>query len=515
MDARSGDVTPPQGKRGAEAVAMEERISRVSQSRSGDLRGFRLLHGFCPFADSAELQQIEGMSERKPIHVVVLGAGFGGLEFCKRFRHPDARITLVDRTNHHLFQPLLYQVATSGLSAPDVAQPVRAILSERQDITVLFDKVVDFDLANKKVFLQGSMLEYDYLLLALGSQTGYFGHPEWEAFAPGLKTLDDALRIRSRVLLAFEQAETSQDKNDDERLMTIVVIGGGPTGVELAGAFAELARTVLARDFRRIDPSHARIILVEGSPCVLSHLPPDLQESATRQLKDLGVIVRTSTRVKNLRDGEVELDSGEVIRAGNIIWAAGVAASPLTKKLGVPLDKAGRVKVNPDLSLPGRPEVFAIGDMAQVLEEDGKPVPGVSPAAMQMGRHVAKLIKDEIDLSAGRSPRPRFRYWDKGTMATIGRSAAVAWIGRFKFSGWLAWLAWLFVHLIFIIGFRNKLSVLFQWAYSYFSYKRSARLITYMPPETAGRERQAVPQMQSKPKPAAEQPAAQKAAAPW
>jgi NADH:ubiquinone reductase (H+-translocating) len=423
------------------------------------------------------------MPENKTFHVVVLGAGFGGLEFCKHFRRPNARITLVDRTNHHLFQPLLYQVATAGLSAPEIAQPVRAIFSDRPDVTVLLDKVVDFDLANKKVLLQENTLDYDYLVLALGSCTGYFGHPEWEQFAPGLKTIDDALRIRSQVLLAFEKAENQAEAVQRDKLLTIVVVGGGPTGVELSGAFAELARTVLKRDFRHIDPSQAKIILIEGSPNVLSFLPPDLSQSATRQLEHLGVHVRTSMRVKDIRDGEVELSDGEVIRAGTILWTAGVSATPLTKKLGVDLDKAGRVKVNPDLSLPGRPEVFAVGDMAILLQADGKPVPGVSPAAMQEGRHVAKILEDEIDLGRGRSPRPPFKYWDKGTMATIGRSAAVAEVGRFKFSGLLAWLTWLFVHLIFLIGFRNKLVVLIQWAYSYFAYKRSARIITYLPLE--------------------------------
>ncbi|HLX72151.1 MAG TPA: NAD(P)/FAD-dependent oxidoreductase [Verrucomicrobiae bacterium] len=423
------------------------------------------------------------MAENKMYHIVVLGAGFGGLEFCKRFRDANARITIVDRANHHLFQPLLYQVATSGLSAPDIAQPVRAIFSHRQDITVLLDRVEDFDLANKKVFLEENTLDYDYLLLALGSQTGYFGHPEWERFAPGLKTIDDALRIRSNVLMAFEKAENEKEAAQRDKLLTIVIVGAGPTGVELAGAFAELARTVLKRDFRHIDPSRAKIILLEGAPDVLSHLAPELSESAKRQLEHLGVQVRTSTLVKNIRDGEVELQNGEVIRAGNILWTAGVLATPLAKKLGAELDKAGRVKVKPDLSLPNHPEVFVIGDMATVLRENGKPVPGVSPAAMQMGRHVARIIEDEIDLGVGRSPRPPFKYWDKGTMATIGRSAAVAEVGKFQFSGLLAWLAWLFIHLYFLIGFRNRLAVMFQWAYSYFAYKRSARIITHLPPE--------------------------------
>jgi NADH dehydrogenase len=418
------------------------------------------------------------MPGNRTSHVVVLGAGFGGLTFCKQFRHAAARVTVVDCTNHHLFQPLLYQVATAGLSAPEIAQPIRSILSDRFDVTVLLDRVVDFDLANKKVFLEHDTLSWDYLVLAMGSQTGYFGHPEWAQFAPGLKTLDDALRIRSRVLMAFERAENDRDLLQREKLLTLVVVGGGPTGVELAGAFAELARTVLKRDFRRIDPSRARVILIEGSPAVLSSFPEELSRSAARQLGKLGVKIRTSTCVKAIREGEVELDGGEIIRAGNILWAAGVSATPLTKKLAVELDKAGRIKVNPDLSLPGHPEVFAIGDMALVPGKNGKPVPGVSPAAMQMGRHVARLIRDEMDRGAGHSPRTPFRYLDKGTMATIGRSVAVAWIGRIRISGFVAWLAWLFVHLIFLIGFRNRVAVLIQWIYSYFTYKRGARIIT-------------------------------------
>ncbi|HWX20834.1 MAG TPA: NAD(P)/FAD-dependent oxidoreductase [Candidatus Binatia bacterium] len=424
------------------------------------------------------------MAESKDARVVVLGAGFGGLTFCKTFAHAAAQVTVVDRTNHHLFQPLLYQVAAAGLAAPDIAQPIRAILADHSNVSVLMDQVKDLKLASRQVVLERSTLDYDYLVLALGGITSYFGHPEWEEFAPGLKTLNDALRIRSQVLLAFEQAEDTADQARREKLMTLVIIGGGPTGVELAGAFAELARTVLTREFRHIDPAKARIILIEAGPSVLAHLPLDLSASAARQLQALGVQIRTSAPVKAIRRGEVELAGGEIIRAETILWAAGVSAVPLAKKLGVELDRAGRVKVQPDLSLPGHPEVFAIGDMALVLGEDGKPVPGVSPAAMQMARHVSRIIGDELDLGPGRAPRPVFRYWDRGTMATIGRSAAVAWVGRFHFSGMLAWLAWLLVHLIFLIGFRNKLSVLLQWGYSYLTYKRSARIITGLPPES-------------------------------
>jgi NADH dehydrogenase len=414
----------------------------------------------------------------------VLGAGFGGLTFCQKFHSPSARVTLVDRTNHHLFQPLLYQVATAGLSAPEIAQPIRSILSNAPHVTVLLERVLDFDLPGRRVQLEKTVLSYDYLVLALGGCTSYFGHAEWEEFAPGLKSLEDAIRIRHHVLLAFEKAECETDPDVQARLMTIVIVGGGPTGVELAGAFAELARIVLRRDFRNVDPGKARVILIEASPVVLSHMPPDLATSATEQLTRMGVQVRTSTRVKSITAGCVELDSGERIYAENILWAAGVSASPLTHKLGVELDKAGRVKVLPDLSLPGHPEVFAIGDMALVLREDGKPVPGVSPAAMQMAAHVARIIEDDLAAAApGHALRPTFHYWDKGTMATIGRSAAVAYTGPFKLSGFVAWVAWLFVHLIFLIGFRNKAAVLLQWAYSYFSYKRGARIITNLPQE--------------------------------
>ena len=413
---------------------------------------------------------------REAVHIVVLGAGFGGLEFCQEFRHASAHVTVVDRSNHHLFQPLLYQVATAGLSATDIAQPIRSILSPHPNITVLMETVLDIKLGERRIVLSSGELSYDYLVLALGGCTSYFGHPEWEEHAPGLKSLEDALRIRSQILLAFERAESETSAEEQARLMTIAVVGGGPTGVELAGAFAELARHVLRVDFRRIDPTLARVILIEGGPRILGHLPTDLSASAQRQLETLGVQVRLQAAVKCIRPGQMELASGEKIRAATIIWAAGVAATPLTKKLGAELDRAGRVKVNPDLSLPEHAEVFAIGDMALVLGVDGKPVPGVSPAAMQMGRHVARIIEEELR-SPGKAARPAFRYWDKGTMATIGRSAAVAQVGSLHLSGMVAWLAWLLIHLIFLVGFRNRISVLFQWFYSYATYKRGARIV--------------------------------------
>jgi NADH:ubiquinone reductase (H+-translocating) len=417
------------------------------------------------------------MTENKHPQVMVLGAGFGGLEFCKHFYTSDAQVTVVDRTNHYLFQPLLYQVASAGLAATDIAQPIRSILSDRANITVLLANIVDVKLAAKQVVLQDQTLPYDYLLLAMGGGTSYFGHPEWEKFAPGLKSLEDALRIRNDILLAFEKAETEASVEEHDRLLTIVVVGGGPTGVELAGAMAELARHVLKADFRRINPAQARVILLEGEDRLLSHLLPDLSACAQRQLEKLGVQVRTKTKVRNISEGCVDLDNGETIQAANIIWAAGVAASPLAKKLGVELDRSGRVKVKPDLSIPGHPEVFVVGDMAVVLQADGKPVPGVSPAAMQMGRYVADIIDNDIAFPGGVARKP-FQYWDKGTMATIGRSAAVAQIGRFRFSGFTAWLAWLVVHLVFLVGFRNKVTVMIQWFYSYLTYKRGARIIT-------------------------------------
>ena len=413
-------------------------------------------------------------------HIVVLGAGFGGLTFAKDFPSHLARITVVDRQNHHLFQPLLYQVATAGLAAPDIAQPIRSILRSKPNLVVILADVIAVDLAAREVRLTDGTLTYDYLVIALGGQTSYFGHDEWSEFAPGLKTLDDAHRLRRNMLLAYERAERATDPERRRELMTTVVVGGGPTGVELAGTFAELARTVLHRDFDHIDPRQARILLVEGGPKILGNFHPQLSDSAKRQIEDLGVEVRLNTRVTAIRAGEVELN-GETVRAGNIVWAAGVAASPVTQSLGVELDRAGRIKVLPDLSVPGQPHVFAVGDIAALTDKNGVVVPGVCQGGMQGGAHVAKLIAR--DLTGGpREPATReaFAYNDKGNMATIGRSHAIAEIGRLHLTGLVAWLAWLALHLFFLIGFRNRISVLLQWTYAYFSYKRGARIILGM-----------------------------------
>ncbi len=413
-----------------------------------------------------------------PPQVLVLGAGFGGLTFCQTFSNPDVEVTLVDRQNHHLFQPLLYQVATAGLSVPEIAQPIRSILRNKRNVTVRLSDVTGFDLEQREVRLEDAILRYDYLVLALGGVTSYFGHPEWERYARGLKSLDDALNIRRQVLLAFERAENSVNATERQRLMTLVVIGGGPTGVELAGALAELARHVLKRDFRHIDPRQARVILLEAGPRLLQQFSPRLSAKAAARLTNLGVDVRTNVLVENIGESFLQLADSTRIESANILWGAGVAANPLTRMLGVDLDHAGRVRVNPDLSLPGHPEVFAIGDLALVLDKEGRPVPAVSPAAMQMARHVAGIIRRELrGEPAHRTSRPAFKYWDRGIMATIGRSAAVAQIGRVEFSGWLAWVAWLLIHLLFLIGFRNKAAVLLQWTYSYFTYKWGSRIV--------------------------------------
>jgi NADH:ubiquinone reductase (H+-translocating) len=408
--------------------------------------------------------------------VIIVGGGFGGLTAAKALRKAPVQLTLVDRQNHHLFQPLLYQVAMAGLAPSEIAQPIRSLLARQANAKVLLDEVIHIDLTQKQVhFAEGRPLPYDYLILAPGARTHYFGNDGWAAFAPGLKSIDDAVEIRRRVLLAFEAAEREPDPAERSRLLSFIVIGGGPTGVELAGSIAELARHVLGRDFKNVRPAETRVLLLEGGPRVLSTFDPELSDSSVRQLSELGVHVRTGAVVSSMGPEGVILRDGETIAAQTIVWAAGVSASPLLAKIGIDVDRAGRAKVEPDCSLPGHPEIFVIGDAAMLLGEDGKPLPGVSPTAMQMGRHVAALIKGELTDNAPRTP---FRYRDKGSMATIGRSRAIAQMDSLKLSGLLAWLAWLLVHIWYLIGFRNRLLVMFDWAWSYLTYRRGARLIT-------------------------------------
>ncbi len=405
-------------------------------------------------------------------HVVVVGGGFGGLWAARALRDASVRITLVDRGNHHLFQPLLYQVATAGLSAPNIAAPLRHILRGQKNVTVLLGEVDNIAPDAKQVRLaDGRTLDYDHLLLASGATHAYFGHDDWAAHAPGLKTLDDALEIRRRILTAFERAEAEDDAAKREAWLTFAIVGGGPTGVELAGTLAEIARHTLHGEFRRADPRKARVLLLEAGPRVLSSFPESLSEKARAQLQKLGVEVRTGVPVAAI-DGEGVQLGEERIAARTVLWAAGVAASPLARDLGVPLDRAGRVIVQPDLSVPGHPDIFIAGDLAS-LQFNGKPVPGVAPAAKQMGRHVAQAIRARLQ---GRAPTP-FRYRDFGNLATIGRMAAVVDLHGFKFSGLLAWWFWLAAHVFFLIGFRNRMVVMIDWAQAYWSYQRSARII--------------------------------------
>ena len=409
-------------------------------------------------------------------HVLVLGGGFGGLWATRALATAPVRITLVDRTNHHLFQPLLYQVATAGLSAPDIAAPLRHILRKQANATVRLDEVRAIDTEARFVDLAQGQLHYDYLLVATGSTHAYFGRDDWAEFAPGLKTLDDALSIRARVLSAFEAAEREDDPSLRAAWLNFVVIGGGPTGVELAGTLAEIARHTLPREFRRADVRDARIHLVEAGPRVLAAMPEDLSEKTRQQLQRLGVQVHTGHAVTAI-DAEGITLAGERLASRTVLWAAGVAASPLGKQLGLATDRAGRVPVSADLSLPAHPEVFVVGDLASVTQ-DGKPVPGVAPAAKQMGAHAAAVIRDRLRGVAGKP----FRYRDYGNLATIGRMAAVVHFGRLKLSGLLAWWFWLVAHLFFLIGFRNRIIVLTNWAWSYWTYQRHARIIVGKPP---------------------------------
>jgi NADH:ubiquinone reductase (H+-translocating) len=406
-------------------------------------------------------------------HVVIIGGGFGGLAAAQALKRAPVRITLLDRRNHHLFQPLLYQVATAGLSAGDIAAPIRWILRRQSNVRVLLAEARAIDPATRTITLDHGSITYDYLIVATGATHAYFGHPEWEAVAPGLKSLDDALEIRRRMLLAYEIAEREEDPEQRRRLLTFVVIGGGPTGVEMAGAIAEIARHTLTHEFRSISTAESRVVLIEAGPSILATFPEDLRQAARRSLERLPVEVWEGTRVTAIDERGVSMGDRR-LEAGTVIWAAGVAASPLGRSLGVPLDRAGRVSVEPQLHVAGHLELFVIGDLATLNAADGKPLPGVAPVAQQQARQAARNIVRRI---SGQPMQP-FVYHDPGTLATIGRAAAIANLGRVHLSGVIGWLVWLFVHIMKLVGFRNRLMVLIQWAGAYVSYQRSVRLIT-------------------------------------
>jgi NADH dehydrogenase len=415
---------------------------------------------------------MENAPSRKP-QVVIVGAGFGGLEAAKLLIEEPVKMTVIDRTNHHLFQPLLYQIATAALSPADIAAPIRGMLGRCKNTEVVLGEVKSVNVEARTVSTGDREIPYDYLILATGARHSYFGHDEWEKLAPGLKSLEDAIEIRRRLLLAFEYAEKMTDEAEKKAAMTFVIIGGGPTGVEMAGAIAEIARYTLAKDFKHIDPSSARVVLVEGDKRVISAFPEDLSAKALEQLKELGVEVHTGVHATNLTEAGLQVGD-EFIPCRVKIWAAGNTASFVGKTTGAPVDRAGRVIVNEDLTIPGHPEVQVIGDLANFSHDGGKPLPGVSPVAMQQGRHAARNI---LAMMNDEKPQ-RFRYWDKGSMATIGRNRAVADLHWFHLSGLPAWLAWLFVHILFLVGFRNRLAVLIQWAWAYVTFNKGARLIT-------------------------------------
>jgi len=404
---------------------------------------------------------------------VIIGGGFGGLYAARRLRKAPVRITLVDRHNYHLFQPLLYQVATAALNPSDIAAPIRGVLRRQKNVSVILGDATAIDTTRKIVKLADGELAYDYLIVATGATHSYFGHPEWEAAAPGLKTIDDALEIRRRVLLAFEAAERETDPERQKAWLTFVIVGGGPTGVELAGALSEIARQTMIRDFRHINPSSARVILIEGRDRILPGYPPDLSDKARKQLAGLGAEVMTRAQVTEVSTHEVAIGA-QRIATRTVLWAAGVQASPLATTLGVPLDRAGRVIVERELTIPGHNDVFVVGDLAASTQQDGTLVPGVAQGGIQGGEHAAFNIERAIE----GQPLGAFHYHDRGSLATIGRAAAVADLGRVKLSGFLAWVFWLALHIFFLIGFRNRLLVFMQWAWAYVTYQRGARLIT-------------------------------------
>jgi NADH:ubiquinone reductase (H+-translocating) len=407
-------------------------------------------------------------------HVLILGGGFAGLYAARALKRAPVRVTLVDRRNHHLFQPMLYQVATAALNPSDIAAPIRSVLSHQTNAEVLLGEVESIDPAKRRVVLtDGADSTYDYLIVATGARHSYFGHDEWEVLAPGLKSIEDAVTIRQRVLLAFEKAEREPDPVRRQALLTFVVIGGGPTGVEMAGAVAELRRYALRRDFRRIDPTDATVLLLEGGSRLLTSYPESLSDKAKQELRRLGVEVRTETLVTNIRPGSVSA-AGWTIPTQTVIWAAGNVASPILQSLGTPLDRAGRAIVEPDCTVPGHPEIFVLGDAALFDHQEGGPLPGICPVAIQMGEYAARTIEGDLE---GR-PRSAFSYWDKGQLAVIGRGRAVADIWKLHFAGFLAWVIWTFVHIFFLIGFRNRILVMIQWAWSYLTHGRGARIIT-------------------------------------
>ena len=404
--------------------------------------------------------------------VVIVGAGFGGLSAARALRNAPVQVTVIDRRNHHLFQPLLYQVATAELSPADISMPIRGILRGQRNAEVIMAEVTGLEAENKRVLMGENFIPYDYLVLATGAQHSYFGHEEWDQFAPGLKSIPDATAIRRRILLTFEKAELESDPAQQQALLTFVVVGAGPTGVEMAGAIADLAHKSIVRDFRRISPKSARIILVEAGPRILATFPESLARKAQTELEHLGVEVRTGEAVEQVTECGVVIH-GEVIPASTVVWAAGVKASPAGKWLGAEVDRAGRVIIERDLTLPGQPDIFVIGDTAS-LSERGKPLPGVAPVAMQQGRFVAETIRRRLH---GDTARKAFHYVDKGNLATVGRSFAIADLGLVKLSGFIAWVTWLVVHIFYLIGFRNRILVMIQWAWAYFTYQRGARLI--------------------------------------
>lgn len=448
-----------------------------------------------------------------PRQVVIIGGGFGGLCAAQKLAGvAGVQVTIIDRRNHHLFQPLLYQVATAGLSPAEIAYPIRTIFSRKRNVKVLLERATSVDLGRRVLVTEDTEIPYDNLILACGARHSYFGHDEWEPYAPGLKSLEEATEIRRRMLTAFELAEKTTDPERQRKLLTFVVIGGGPTGVELAGALGEISRFTLARDFRNIDPRRTRVILIEAGPRILAAFDESLSQRATTDLEALGVTVWTSTKVTCIDDQGVTLGN-ETVQAATILWAAGVAPSELNKSLGVPLDRQGRIVVEQDCSLKHHPEVFIVGDQAH-FEQDGKPLPGLAPVAMQQGRLVGRNIRREL---AGK-PREPFRYRDKGQMATIGRRRAIVEIGRFRFGGLFAWLTWLFVHILYLIGFKNRIEVILNWSWNYVAFSRGARLIvgkdSRPPPAPPARPAATIPASAPPPAAAAPAPASPLAAAP-